>query len=94
MSAYIVTHINVHDPEAYQEFVVVAQALFAKSNGELLVQSPRCIALEGESPSRVIIQRFPDAASAQAFYDSAEYQDALRVARASATRQSVLVPGA
>ena len=72
MSAYVVTHVRVHDAHEYEGFLATAMPLFKKWGGEIVVGSTDCIALEGECPSRVVVQRFPDADSARGFYESEE----------------------
>ena len=65
MSAYVVTHVHVHDRDKYDEFLAAAMPLFKKWGGEIEVGSSECTALEGECPSRVVVQRFPDSESAR-----------------------------
>ncbi len=72
MSAYVVTHVRVHDADEYEGFLAAAMPLFKKWGGEIVVGSAECTALEGECPSRVVVQKFPDADSAQGFYESEE----------------------
>lgn len=93
MAAYIVIRSQVHDSEAYAKFVETAEAVSAKSGGEFLVRARRCVPLEGEEPDVVVIQRFPNLAAAEAFYDNAEYREALRLAGKSFTRDVVIVEG-
>ncbi|WP_419164059.1 DUF1330 domain-containing protein [Candidatus Palauibacter sp.] len=86
--------IRVHDPEAHGAFTAAATALFAQSDGEFVVRARECETLEGETPDVVVVQRFPDAASAQAFYDSPGHQQALKSAGGAFTREVVIVEGA
>ena len=72
MSTYVVTHVRVHDADEYEGFLAAAMPLFKKRGGEIVVGSTECTALEGECPSRVVVQRFPDADSARGFYESEE----------------------
>lgn len=83
---------KVQDPEAHGAFAPTPTALFAQSDGEFLVRARECVTLEGEEPD-VVVQRFPDAASPQAFYDSPEHQEALTLAAGASTREIVIVEG-
>ncbi|WP_420617261.1 DUF1330 domain-containing protein [Candidatus Palauibacter sp.] len=93
MAAYIVIRTKVQDPEAHAAFAEAATALLEKSDGEFVVRARECATLEGETPDVVVVQRFPDAASAQAFYDSPGHQQALAAAADAFTREVVIVEG-
>lgn len=93
MAAYVVIRTKVHDPEAYSAFVERATAVLARRGGEFLARAGKCVTQEGEEPDVVVIQRFSDMASAQAYYDDPEYQEALHRAGAACTRQVVIVEG-
>jgi len=91
MSAYVVTHVHVHDPDEYEEFLAVAMPLFRKWGGELVFGSAECTALEGECPSRVVVQRFPDDDAARGFYESEERRNLLDSKSACCTFQAILL---
>ena len=93
MAAYTVIRTKVHDSEAYSAFVERVTALMPEFGGEFAVRADRCMAPEGEAPDIIVIQRFPDMGSAQAYYDHPEYQEALSNVRDSCTRQVVIVEG-
>ena len=93
MATYTVIRAKVHDPEAHSAFVEKAVALLPRCRGEFVVRTDECVTLEGEEPDVVVIQRFPDMAAAQAYYDHPEYQEALSLVRGSSTRQMVIVEG-
>lgn len=93
MAAYIVIRTKVEDLEAHSAFAEAATALLAQSDGEFVVRARECETLEGETPDVVVVQRFPDAASARAFYDSPGHQQALKSAGGAFTREVVIVEG-
>lgn len=93
MATYTVIRTKVHDPEAHSAFVEKAAALLPECGGEFVVRAGRGVTLEGEEPDAVVIQRFPDMAAAQAYYDHPAYQEALSLVRDSCTRQVVIVDG-
>ncbi|MDE2874388.1 MAG: DUF1330 domain-containing protein [Gemmatimonadota bacterium] len=93
MAAYTVIRTKVHDPVAYSAFVQRVTALMPEFGGEFAVRADRCVAPEGSAPDIVVIQRFPDMGSAQAYYDHPEYQEALSNVRGACTREVVIVEG-
>jgi len=93
VAAYTVIRTQVHDPEAYSAFVERVTALMPEFGGEFVVRAGRCMTLEGEEPDVVVIQRFPDMGSAQAYYDHPEYQEALSTVSGACTRKVVIVEG-
>jgi uncharacterized protein (DUF1330 family) len=75
MSAYMIVNVDVKDPTVFEEFKARIPALIRKHGGEYLVRGGRFVILEGDwKPSRLVIFRFPDIASAQTLYDDPEYQ--------------------
>ena len=42
---------------------------------------------EGETPARVVVIEFPDMAAAQAWYESEEYQELIKIRQAYSTNQ-------
>jgi len=75
MSAYMIVNVDVKDPAAYEEYKTKVPALIRKHGGEYVVRGGRFVILEGDwKPSRLVILRFPDIASAQALLSDPEYQ--------------------
>jgi len=75
MSAYLIANIDVRDSSAYQEYKSKVPALIRKHGGEYVVRGGNCTVLEGDwKPCRLVVLRFPDLGSAQAFNDDPEYQ--------------------
>lgn len=84
-AGYILAHIEVSDPEAYDRYRALAGKAVAAAGGEFLVRGGRCETLEGEwQPKRLVVLRFPSYERAKEFYSSALYEEA-RAARAGAT---------
>jgi uncharacterized protein (DUF1330 family) len=75
--AYIVARIDVTDPERYANYVAVTPGVVARFGGRFLARGGRYEAKEGPARARNVIIEFPDFASAQAFYDDAEYRGVL-----------------
>ena len=95
MAAYLIADTDLTDPETYERYKSLARPLAEKWGGEYLVRGGTVTLKEDDlwSPVRLVIIRFPDAATANAFYDSAEYGEVLKIGRASARRTVLVVDG-
>jgi uncharacterized protein (DUF1330 family) len=94
-AAYLIVEMKVTDPEQYRQYMAAAPAAVQAAGGEYLVRGGRHEVLEGDwNPARVAMLRFPDYASAKAFYDGELYR-AARTKRAGTTEyfNMVLVEG-
>ncbi|HUZ75525.1 MAG TPA: DUF1330 domain-containing protein [Stellaceae bacterium] len=77
MPAYVVSVVNVKDPEQYQEYAKLAPAAVAKFGGRFLARGGIDAVLEGGlGANRLVVTEFPSAEQAKAFYHSPEYQAA------------------
>ncbi len=74
MSAFVVVQGTVTDPDKMQEYGAAAGPTVAAHGGELMARGPIEV-LSGSSDHKIsVVIRFPDAAKARAWYESAEYQ--------------------
>ena len=74
MSAFVVVQGTVTDPDKMQEYGAAAGPIVAAHGGELMARGPIEV-LSGSSDHKIsVVIRFPDAAKARAWYESAEYQ--------------------
>lgn len=87
MTVYLVVDIGVDSPDdagTFREYAQRTNALLARSGVEVVAFDPAPRLVEGEwSPRTVVIQKYPDMAAVQRFYDSDEY------APLKALRQSI-----
>jgi uncharacterized protein (DUF1330 family) len=92
MPTYIVGDIHITDPTAYRAHVPRALATIARFGGRLIVGGGgRVDLLEGDPmPERIFIIEFPTAEAARRWYQSDDYQEALKV-RLSASQGRVLL---
>ena len=91
MSAYMIVNVDVTDPTLYEQYKARVPALIRKYGGEYLVRGGKFVIVEGDwKPSRLVIFRFPDIASAQALYNDPEYQ-ALKALRQRASKMDIVV---
>ena len=92
MPTYIVGDIHITDPAAYQAHVPRALATIARFGGRVIAESDRRVdVLEGDPmPERFFIIEFPTTDAARRWYQSDDYQEALKV-RLSASHGRVLL---
>lgn len=94
MSAYLIARVTVNDPEEYKKYTAVTPALVAAFGGKFIVRGGDKITLEGpEETQRVVIIEFESMERAQEFYNSPEYQEALKIRQSASTAQFIIVDG-
>jgi uncharacterized protein (DUF1330 family) len=95
MPAYILAEIQVTDAAAYEPYRPLAAASIARFGGRYLVRGGKADLFEGTSPpERMVVIEFPDADTARRWYNSAEYQAALKIRLAASRGRVILVEGA
>lgn len=94
MKAYWIAHVDVTDPEQYQQYTQRAPAAFALYGGRLLARGGRSQAMEGrDTPQRSVVIEFESYEQAVACYRSAEYQEACRFRQGVAKAEVIIVEG-
>jgi uncharacterized protein (DUF1330 family) len=95
MAAYLVVDTLLDNPELYEDYKRLARPLAERFGGEYLARGGEMTLKETDlwSPTRLVLVRFPDAQSANSFYDSPEYQDVLKISKQSARRTVVVLEG-
>lgn len=93
MAAYWIAHVTVLDAEKYQGYMALAPAAFARYNAKFLARGGQSVTLEGAAAQRHVVIEFADLATAQACYDSPEYQAAKAKRDGWCEAQIVLVDG-
>ena len=95
MAAYVITRVNVTDPDQYEKYKALSPAAVAESGGRFIVRGGESVTLEGpEETRRLVVLEFPDMDSATAFYDSEKYRHARSVRAGAAEFEMVVVEGA
>ena len=89
--AYWIAHVMVSDDAAYGRYAALASNAIAEHGGEFLARGGRAIQKEGRAHPRNVVALFQSLDAANACYDSATYQEALRHAEGAAERDLVLV---
>ena len=91
MAAYIIVHIDVHDPVRYETYRAMAPASIRQYGGRYLTRGGAIEVLEGDwTPKRLVILEFPSVDQAEAWINSPEYA-APRKMRQKASRSNVVV---
>ncbi len=99
---YLVTEIDVTNPEAFgTEFAPKAQATIKAAGGRLIAiggtggaGAKPVTALAGTAPKRVTIQAWDSIEQLKGWYNSADYQAALKIGEKFATFRRFAVEGA
>jgi len=95
MATYLIVDTLLDKPEIYEEYKLKAKPLVEQYGGEYLARGGKLILKETDlwSPTRMVLIRFPDTASANRFYESAEYQAIMPISKQSARRTMVMLEG-
>ena len=94
MTAYMIVEVATTDEALMAEYRKHTPGLIAKFGGKFIVRGGRTRSLEGGwKPSRVVVIEFPDFASAERFYDSAEYKPVLDMRLRAGKSKAIIVDG-
>jgi uncharacterized protein (DUF1330 family) len=94
MSAYLVAHLAVTNPDAFEAYRAAVPEVIARFGGRYLVRGGIVETLEGEwRVPRLVIIAFDSMEQAKRFYDSPDYQEILPLRQAAAEGEVVLVEG-
>ena len=95
MAAYLVVDTDITKPELYDLYKQKAKPLVEKYGGEYLARGGKLSIKEDSlwSPTRLVLVKFASAQQAETFYQSAEYQDVLKISGQSADRTVVILEG-
>ena len=90
---YWVGQVIVHDAQAYQAYREANAVAFAKYGAKFLIRGGAQTIVEGQANPRTVVLEFKDLATAQACYDSPEYQDAKALRDPVSESNMVIVEG-
>ena len=95
MPAYMIARIKVTDPEQYKKYIALTPGILANFGGKFIARGGETTTLEGpEETTRVVIVEFPSLEKISEFYNSAEYQEAIKIRDGAAEVSLVGVAGA
>ncbi len=103
-SVYIITEIDVHDPDRYEDYRKQVALLIEQHGGRYLVRSgatslgnepaARIVSPEGNwLPDRIIVLEFPSRTHLERFVTDPEYKRVAAIRQAAATTRSIVVEG-
>lgn len=90
---YIIGHITVHDPEAYQEYVDRDTPILEGMGGRFIVRGGASETPEGQTEDRHVVIEFPSYEAARAAYNDPAYQQVAEIRKRTATSVITLVEG-
>jgi uncharacterized protein (DUF1330 family) len=94
MTAYLVVETDITEPAQYEQYKAVTPGLVAAAGGRFIARGGELAVLEGDwTPERLVLIEFPDLAAAKRFYDSPEYQEAIKLREGAANLRMVAVEG-
>ena len=94
MPAYLIAETNITDPEQYEHYRAASPGAIAAGGGRFLARGGELAVLEGDwNPSRLVILEFEDLDAVKRFYESPEYQAAIKLREGAAQLNLVAVEG-
>lgn len=94
MTAYVIADVTVTNPDGYAAYRPLAAASIAQYGGKFIARGGAVESLEGGwTPSRLVILEFPSMAAARIWYESPEYQAALKIRLANSTGRVIMTDG-
>jgi uncharacterized protein (DUF1330 family) len=91
--AYWIARVEVNNEEGYKPYALANPAIFKRFGARFVVRGGKFAGLEGQSRPRNIVIEFPDYATAQACYNSPEYQANMKIRQANAIADLIIVEG-
>jgi uncharacterized protein (DUF1330 family) len=94
MPAYLIAETDILDPEQYEQYKAASPGAIAAGGGRFVVRGGELAVLEGDwNPPRLVILEFESLEAAKAFYESPEYQAAIKLREGAARLNMVAVEG-
>lgn len=90
---YWIARVDVHDAEAYKNYVARNGVAFAKYGGRFLVRGGAFETMAGTARTRNVVIEFPSYAAARDCWRSPEYQAALAEQKGGAEIDLVVIEG-
>ena len=96
MPAYIIAEQKITDPTKFEEYRIKVAPTIARYGGRQITRSGSHKVLEKGywQPERVIIVEFPDMATLNAWYNSAEYEPLIKLRQEATTDMLIAIDGA
>jgi uncharacterized protein (DUF1330 family) len=91
--AYWIARVDVHDLDAYKQYVETGRPAYERYNAKFLARGGKTQVLEGEARARNVIIEFASMEDAIACYNSPEYAKARAIRQKASTGEFILVEG-
>lgn len=92
MPAYVVSMMNIHDPDTYRKYTDLTPAIVKKHGGRFLTRGEAVSCPEGQQyDGRLVLLEFPSQDHIDAWFNDPEYQTAMEFRHASSTMNYLLV---
>lgn len=91
--AYWVAHVDVSDADAYEKYRTANAEPFAKYGAKFVVRGGVQTIHEGSQNPRTVVIEFADRKTAEACYNSPEYQAAKAIRAEASTGDLIIVDG-
>jgi uncharacterized protein (DUF1330 family) len=94
MAVYVIVDLDVKDTASFEPYRNAVPAVVAKHGGEYLARGGRTDVIEGDwQPGRLVLFRFPDKGSVEAFFDDPEYRPLKELRQRVSSADIVMVEG-
>lgn len=94
MPAYLVAHLEVHDPDSFARYRERVSPLVDRFGGRYRIRGGEVEVLEGDwQVSRLVVIEFPSRDALRLFYDSPEYQEIIPLRQRGASGAVAIVDG-
>ena len=94
MNGYVISNIDVKNPEAYKEYIDKVKPIVEKFGGEYLVRAGEYKVIDGEwKYPRTIIIKYSSYEKALEWYNSEEYQPVKPIRLANSVAKGIIIQG-
>jgi uncharacterized protein (DUF1330 family) len=91
---YWIGHINITNPERYQDYIAANAIAFSKYNARFLVRAGAATVAKGDlDRCRHVVIEFENYAIAKACHDSPEYQAAAKIRDEASDGHLIIIEG-
>ena len=94
MNGYVISNIDVKNPEAYKEYIDKVKPIVEKFGGEYLVRAGEYKVIDGEwKYPRTVIIKFSSYEKALEWYNSEEYQPVKPIRLTNSVANGIIIKG-
>ena len=91
---YVLLQVNVNDPEVFKKYPELSEKIISKAGGKYLFRGHEFEVIEGSWDfKRNVLLEFENISKAQEWYNSSDYQEALKIRSNSATSNLIIIEG-